>query len=93
MKPEQIIISPVMTEKALGGRAESRYVFKVHLDATKISIAAAIEKLFKVKVAAVNTSFVRSKQRTVGRSLGRTSRWKKAYVSLIPGQKIEELEV
>ena len=93
MKPEQIILAPVLTEKALGGRAASRYVFKVHLDATKVSIASAIAKMFKVKVLAVNTSFVRGKPRVMGRSIGQTSRWKKAYVTLAAGQKIEELEV
>ena len=92
MHPEQIIIEQVVTEKAVGERALSRYVFKVHLDATKISIGQAVEKLFKVKVVSVNTSKVRPKRRIVGRSMGRTSHWKKAYVTLEQGQKIEELE-
>ena len=93
MHPEQIIIEPVITEKAVGERALSRYVFKVHLNATKTSIAQAVEKLFKVKVIAVNTSQVRPKRRIMGRSIGRTAYWKKAYVTLESGQKIEELEV
>ncbi|MBN2057527.1 MAG: 50S ribosomal protein L23 [Candidatus Saganbacteria bacterium] len=93
MLPEQIIIEPVITEKAVTDRALSRYVFKVHLDATKIGVAQAIEKLFKVKVRSVNTINVRPKRRIMGRSVGRTSRWKKAYVTLEQGQKIEELEV
>ena len=92
MYPEQIIIEPVITEKAMGERVLSRYVFKVHLDASKISIGRAVEKLFKVKVLSVNTSKVRPKRRTMGRSIGRTSHWKKAYVTLERGQKIEELE-
>ena len=93
MHPEQIIIEPVVTEKAVGERALSRYVFKVHLQADKTSIARAVESLFRVKVLAVNTSKVRSKRRIMGRSIGRTSHWKKAYVTLEKGQKIEELEV
>lgn len=93
MHPEQIIIEPIITEKAIGQRAGSCYVFKVHLAATKVAIAQAIEKLFKVKVLAVNTSMVRAKQRIMGRSIGRTTHWKKAYVTLGKGQKIEELEV
>jgi large subunit ribosomal protein L23 len=61
--------------------------------ANKISIAGAVEKLFKVKVQAVNTNRMRSKRRVMGRSVGRTAHWKKAYVTLEAGQKIEELEV
>ena len=93
MHPEQIIIEPLITEKAVGERTLSRYVFKVHPQATKSSVAQAVEKLFKVKVRAVNTGMVRPKRRIMGRSIGRTSQWKKAYVTLEAGQKIEELEV
>jgi large subunit ribosomal protein L23 len=92
MRSEQIIIEPVITEKAVGERVLSRYVFKVNPLANKISIARAVEELFKVSVLAVNTSRVRSKQRIMGRSIGRTTHWKKAYVTLKQGQKIEELE-
>lgn len=92
MHHEQIIIEPVITEKSLSGRADSRYVFRVNLNAEKIEIRKAIEKIFKVKVLAVNTTYVRPKQRVMGKSIGRTSRWKKAYVTLASGQKIQELE-
>lgn len=92
MHPEQIIIEPIITEKAVLGRAVSRYVFKVNTLAKKIAIKQAIEKIFKVKVADVNTCQVRSKRRVMGRSIGRTARWKKAYVTLAAGQKISELE-
>ena len=93
MHPEQIVIEPIITEKAVGVRVLSRYVFKVHLQASKVAIAQAVESLFKVKVKAVNTSRVRPKRRVVGRSIGATSQWKKAYVTLEQGKKIEELEV
>ncbi|MDI6731301.1 MAG: 50S ribosomal protein L23 [Candidatus Margulisbacteria bacterium] len=93
MQPEQIIIEPVVTEKAVGSRAASRYVFRVHAAATKIDIAGAVRALFKVKVESVNTSKVRAKKRVRGTTVGRTSNWKKAYVTLSAGQKIEELEV
>ncbi|MBU0671583.1 MAG: 50S ribosomal protein L23 [Candidatus Margulisbacteria bacterium] len=93
MQPEQIIIEPVITEKAVGERALSRYVFRVHPAATKPSIAQAVGKMFKVNVVAVNTSMVRAKRKVVGRSIGRTAHWKKAYVTLKQGEKIEELEV
>ncbi len=92
MKPEQIILEPVITEKALTDRALSRYVFKVHPEATKTSVAQSIQQLFKVKVKDVNTIMVRSKRRVMGRSIGRTAHWKKAYVTLEQGQKIEEIE-
>lgn len=88
----QIIIEPIITEKAVLGKALSRYVFKVHPDATKVAITQAVEKLFKVKVVSVNTTKVRAKRRVMGRSIGRTSSWKKAYVTLKSGEKIEELE-
>ena len=92
MQPEQIILQPVVTEKALGIRALSQYVFFVHPKANKIAVAQAIEKIYNVKVTAVNTAKVRAKKRVMGRSIGRTSERKKAYVSLAAGQKIEELE-
>lgn len=92
MDPEQIILEPVITEKAVGERALSRYVFKVHLDATKVAIKQAVRKVFKVKVKDVNVCYVRGKRRVVGRWIGRTAHWKKAYVTLEPGQKISELE-
>lgn len=92
MRPEQIIVEPVITEKAVGERVLSRYVFKVNPLANKTSVARAVEQLFKVKVKSVNTSKVRPKRRVMGRSVGRTGYWKKAYVTLEQGQKIEELE-
>lgn len=92
MDAENLIIEPIITEKAVGARVAARYVFKVHLDANKVAIRKAIEKIFKVKVLAVNTCFVRGKKRTLGKSIGRKSNWKKAYVTLAAGQKITELE-
>lgn len=92
MEAEQIIIEPAVTEKAVSERVRSRYVFKVHLSATKVAVKQAVEKIFKVKVTDVNVCYVRGKQRTTGRFIGRTSRWKKAYVTLPEGQKIAELE-
>ncbi|MDD5593282.1 MAG: 50S ribosomal protein L23 [Candidatus Margulisbacteria bacterium] len=92
MDLSQIIIEQLVTEKSVLERARGRYVFKVNLKANKLSVKQAVEKFFKVKVVDVNTCFVRPKQRTMGRSIGRTSRWKKAYVMLAKGQKIQELE-
>ena len=93
MQAEQIIIAPVLTEKAMVERVMPRYVFKVNLLATKVAIAQAIEKIYKVQVVSVNTTNVRGKRKVLGRSIGRTNSWKKAYVRLAAKQKIEELEL
>jgi large subunit ribosomal protein L23 len=87
------IVAPVVTEKssaAYGARKE--YAFKVHLDATKPQIKAAIESLFKVSVTAVRTLVVRAKRRTYGRYQGRRPSWKKAIVTLKEGDAIEVFE-
>lgn len=89
----QVIVAPLITEKAVGAKALSRYTFKVLSLATKKDIWTAVENMFKVKVKAVNTLKVRAKTRIRGHQVGKTSRWKKAYVTLVAGQKIEELEV
>jgi large subunit ribosomal protein L23 len=92
MENEQIIIAPLLTEKSLRAKEAACYVFRVNLLATKIAVKQAVEKCFKVKVTGVSTCHVRAKRRAQGRSIGRTSAWKKAYVTLAKGQKIQELE-
>lgn len=88
-----VILSPVITEKATGQKSENRYVFKVADSATKIDIRTAVEKIFTVKVADVNTVRVKGKVRGAIRGrIGMTSGWKKAYVTLKEGQKIAALE-
>ena len=87
------IVAPVVTEKssaAYGARKE--YAFKVHLDASKPEIKAAIEKLFKVSVTRVRTLVVRAKRKTYGRYAGRRPSWKKAIVTLKEGDAIEVFE-
>ena len=93
MHPTQVIIEQLLTEKAVSARAQSCYVFKVNSRATKTAVMQAVKKLFKVDVVSVNTSNVRAKRRILGKSIGSTASWKKAYVTLKEGQKIEELEV
>lgn len=73
-------------------RTEFVYVFEVLSAATKIDIRRAVESLFKVKVLDVNTAKVRGKTRRIGKSLGKTGSWKKAYVKLKSGQKIDLIE-
>ena len=79
---QDIIIAPVITEKSMSGIADKKYTFKVAKDANKIEIADAVQQLFKVDVAKVNTINVRGKERRMGRYSGYTAAWKKAIVTL-----------
>ena len=79
---ENVIIAPIITEKSMTGIADKKYTFKVASDANKELIAEAVENLFKVKVAKVNTVSVRGQERRMGRYSGYTSSWKKAIVTL-----------
>ena len=82
MNAEEIIIKPIVTEKSSIGLQEGKYTFKVAKKATKVQIAKAVEKLFNVKVLNVNTITVKGKEKRVGRSVGKTSDWKKAIVTI-----------
>lgn len=82
MRPEEIIIAPIITEKSNDGLNEGKYTFEVNPKATKIDIKNAVEKLFEVKVLKVNTMNVSGKQKRMGRYVGKTSDWKKAIVTI-----------
>ena len=82
MKPEEIIIAPVVTEKSNDELQQGKYTFEVNRKATKVDIAKAVEKLFEVKVLKVNTMTVRGKEKRVGYHVGKTSDWKKAIVTI-----------
>lgn len=82
MRPEDIIIKPIVTEKSNDGLQEGKYTFKVNKKATKVDIAKAVEKLFDVKVLKVNTITVKGKEKRVGVHVGKTSDWKKAIVTI-----------
>ncbi|MBQ2755541.1 MAG: 50S ribosomal protein L23 [Oscillospiraceae bacterium] len=84
---QDIIIAPVITEKSMAAVAEKKYTFKVAKEAGKIEIAKAVEELFKVKVAAVNTMNVRGRFHARGRTGGYTPSWKKAIVKLSEDSK------
>src|SRR5437762_12852743 len=89
----ETIVRPVVTEKssaAYGARKE--YAFRVHSEATKPQIKAAIETLFKVTVTDVRTLVVRAKRRSYGRHVGRRPSWKKAIVTLKEGDAIPVFE-
>lgn len=90
MAAQDIIIRPIITEKSMSGIGGKKYTFEVAKAATKIDIAGAVETLFGVKVAKVNTLHVRGHMRRQGKSQGYTRSWKKAVVSLKPDSKAIE---
>jgi large subunit ribosomal protein L23 len=85
--PQNIVLAPVITEASMGRLAMKKYTFKVANDATKIDIAAAVEELFGVKVAKVNTMHVRGRMRRQGMHQGMTPGYKKAIVTLTADSK------
>lgn len=82
MRPEDIIIAPIVTEKSNDLINLGKYTFKVNKKATKIDVARAVESLFGVKVLNVNTMNIKGKKKRVGRNVGMTSDWKKAIVTI-----------
>ena len=82
MRPEEIIVKPIITEKSSTGVAEGKYTFKVAKKATKVQIANAVETLFDVKVLSVNTITVKGKEKRVGANTGKRPDWKKAIVTI-----------
>ncbi len=80
MKPEDIILKPIINEKSNLLMQDGKYTFKVAKKATKVQIADAVEKLFNVKVTKVNTINVQGKKKRVGYHQGMTASWKKAVV-------------
>jgi large subunit ribosomal protein L23 len=95
---DQVILRPVVSEKSYASMALGKYMFRCHPTANKIEIRRAVEEAFaeqKITVVSVNTVRVRGKlrNRSRGRSrvTGQSARWKKAIVTLGPGQKIEGL--
>ena len=85
-----VIAAPLITEKGtLVNEAGNQVVFRVRREATKHDIRRAIETFFKVRVIKVRTINYLGKMRRVGRSIGRRSLWKKAYVTLAEGQRID----
>ena len=104
--PEQIIKRPLLTEKGsllkeTGGNSagdlapenvKAQLLFEVAKDANKVEIRHAVEKLWNVDVLSVRTVIVRGKEKRVGRFVGKRSNWKKAVVTIAPGQNIEFFE-
>lgn len=90
--PYTVIRRPLITEKATALAAENKYAFEVDERANKMQIREAVETAFNVHVTAVNVMNVKGKMRRFGRRLAKTPDWKKAIVTLAPGDKIELFE-
>ena len=86
----KVLKAPHISEKStMVTEKQNTIVFKVATNATKAEIKAAVEKLFEVKVEAVRTLNVMGKTKRTGARVGKRSDWKKAYVTLVPGQDID----
>jgi large subunit ribosomal protein L23 len=98
LRLEEIIRRPVITEKNTWLMEKNQYTFEVHPNSTKIQIKAAVQDAFSVKVKAVNTMNVKPKpksrmiRRGAGRITGTGKGWKKAIVTLFPGEHIDIFE-
>jgi len=80
--PQDIILKPLITEASMESMVDKKYVFKVDKKATKTEIKNAVQQIFNVKVAKVNTMNMLGKMRRMGANVGRKSSWKKAIVTL-----------
>ena len=90
MTAYDIILEPILSEKSYDGIPNKRYTFKVAKTATKTQIKAAVEQVFGVKVAKVNTANYDGKLKRMGRNEGRRPAYKKAYVTLTADSKAIE---
>ena len=91
MNSYDIIIRPIITERAMSAVADKKYVFEVAKDAGKIEIKKAVEEILGVKVASVNTVNMPGKAKRLGAARpGMTRSWKKAYVQLTADSKTIE---
>ncbi len=88
----EILRRPLVTEKGALLQVSGKYTFEVAGAANKTQIKQAVEKAFRVKVTAVNVMTAHGKERRIGRRIVRTQSWKKAIVTLQPGDKIELFE-
>jgi len=89
--PEDVVIAPILTEDTWQQMDDRKYAFRVALGANKVEIRKAVEELFKVRVEKVWTANRKGKPRRerLSQMHGRTPRWRKAIVRLVPGDRIE----
>jgi large subunit ribosomal protein L23 len=92
MDARQVIIRPIVSEKSYALIAQNKYTFRVHPEAHKTQIRAAVQEIFDVQVTDVKTMTVRPKPKRRGYTAGRTRGWRKAIVQLAPGDRIELFE-
>ena len=92
MHPYEVLRRPLITEKNTELQAQGKYVFEIAREANKPQIKQAVEKAFDVTVTMVNVMTIHSEMRRVGRRQVSTRSWKKAIVTLQPGDKIELFE-
>jgi large subunit ribosomal protein L23 len=92
MNSNDILLRPVISEKTTELTGMYKYVFRVSMNANKLSVAHAVRELFGVKPEKVNIMRVRGKLRRVRYKYGKRSAWKKAIITLRPGDKIELFE-
>jgi large subunit ribosomal protein L23 len=89
LHPNEVLLAPVVTEKAYGAVEGRKYSFRVHPDAHKTQVRQAVEQLFEVKVERVNITKVKPKPKRRGLHRGTRPGWKKAIVQLREGDSIE----
>lgn len=92
LHPYDVIIRPLITEKATILAGEQKYAFEIDRRANKTQVRQAVETAFNVKVTKVNTMNVHGKRRRVGRGQTKAPDWKKAIVTLAPGDTIQIFE-
>jgi len=94
MKLSNVLIKPIITEKASGSSEVGKYTFSAVLTSSKEEIAYEVKRLFGTDATAVKTSIVPGKSKRIGRTnrYAKTGKWKKAVVSLKKGQKIDLFE-
>lgn len=91
MNVYQVLKRPILTEKTDFQRDDNQYVFEVDRQANKHQIKEAVEEIFDVQVATVNTMIMKPKRRRLGRKIIVTRpAWKRAVVTLAPGERIQE---
>ncbi|HEX5449507.1 MAG TPA: 50S ribosomal protein L23 [Gaiellaceae bacterium] len=88
----QVLLAPIISEKSYEASTTGQYTFKVHQDAHKTQIRQAVEDLFEVTVTRVNVVKVAAKPKRRGQHRGMRPGWKKAVVTLQPGDRIEIFE-
>jgi large subunit ribosomal protein L23 len=92
LHPNEVLLSPVVSEKSYSQIGQHKYTFKVHQDAHKTQVRQAVEELFEVKVVGVNLIQMPAKPKRRGMTKGTRPGWKKAIVELKAGDKIDIFE-